>query len=46
LARKRSGISFGRVDVTRPFTEWPDAEAITGRLIGNSARLVETPVDG
>jgi hypothetical protein len=36
----------GRVDVTRPFTEWPDADAITGRLIGNYARLLETPVDG
>lgn len=36
----------GRVDVARPFTEWPDADAITGRLIGNYARLLETPVDG
>lgn len=36
----------GRVDVTRPFAEWPDADAITGRLIGNYARLLETPVEG
>lgn len=36
----------GRVDVARPFTEWRDADAITGRLIGNYARLLETTVDG
>ena len=36
----------GRVDLARPFTEWPDADAITGRLIGNYARLLETSVDG
>lgn len=36
----------GRVDLTRPFAEWPDADAITGRLIGNYARLLETTVEG
>lgn len=36
----------GRVDVTSPFAEWPDADTITGRLIGNYARLLETTVEG
>lgn len=36
----------GRVDVTRPFAEWPDANAITGRLIGKYAHLLETVVEG
>ncbi|QYA15925.1 SIR2 family protein [Rhizobium sp. AB2/73] len=35
-----------RVDLARPFAEWPDADAITGRLIGNYARLLETTVEG
>jgi hypothetical protein len=34
-----------RIDVTRPFSEWPDANAIFGRLIGNYARLLDIPVD-
>jgi SIR2-like domain len=36
----------GRIDVTRPFVDWPDAAAITGRLIGKYAHLLETPVEG
>lgn len=35
-----------RVDPSRPFTEWPDADAITGRLIGKYAHLLETSVEG
>ncbi|MGE3703382.1 MAG: SIR2 family protein [Hyphomicrobiaceae bacterium] len=41
-----SSDELDRIDVARPFTEWPGADAITGRLIGNYARLLETPVDG
>jgi hypothetical protein len=35
-----------RVDLKRPFVEWPDADAIVGRLIGNYARLLDITVDG
>ncbi len=36
----------GRVDLARPLSEWPDANAIVGRLIGNYARLLDIMVDG
>lgn len=36
----------GRVDVTRPFGDWPDADAIAERLIDRYAHLLDTPVDG
>lgn len=35
-----------RVDFSRPFAEWPDAEAITARLINNYARLLDVHVEG
>ena len=36
----------GRIDVTRPFGEWPDADAIAARLTARYAHLLDTPVDG
>jgi hypothetical protein len=35
----------GRIDLTRPFQEWPDATAITDRLIGKYSHLLETLVE-
>ena len=35
-----------RVDLTRPFGDWPDADAIAGRLISRYAYLLDIPVDG
>lgn len=34
-----------RLDLTRPYVEWPDAAAITGRLVNNYARLLDVIVD-
>lgn len=35
-----------RVDLGRPFTQWPDADAIVSRLISNYARFLDIAVDG
>lgn len=35
-----------RIDSARPFAEWPDVDAITARLIGKYAHLLETLVEG
>jgi hypothetical protein len=34
------------LDLEQPFSEWPDADAIIDRLIGDYARLIDIPVDG
>jgi hypothetical protein len=36
----------GRVDFGKPFSDWPDAEAITDRLIGKYSSLLDVEVDG
>ena len=36
----------GRVDLARPFSEWPDANAIVDRLVDNYSRLLDIQVDG
>jgi hypothetical protein len=41
-----SAAERARVDLTRPFVEWPDAEPITARLVTNYARLLDVPVEG
>jgi hypothetical protein len=37
---------MSRVDLSRPFSEWPDAESITTRLANNYARLLDVSVTG
>jgi hypothetical protein len=41
-----SAAEAARVDLVRPFNDWPDAEAITRRLISNYASLLDTEVEG
>jgi hypothetical protein len=40
-----SAVEWGRADFNLPFPQWPDAAAITERLVGNYARLLDVPVD-
>jgi hypothetical protein len=40
-----SAEEWTRVNFNLPFPQWPDAAAITGRLVGNYARLLDVPVD-
>ena len=36
----------GRVNLARPFSEWPDAEVIGNRLVDKYSRLLDIQVDG
>lgn len=46
LSLALSPTEITRVDLGRPFIEWPEAEAIVGRLSTNYARLLDITVDG
>lgn len=41
-----SDAERARVNLARPFSEWPDAQAIAGRLVNNYARLLQITVAG
>jgi len=41
-----SGDERARIDISMPFSTWPDADAIIGRLTNNYARLLDTQVAG
>jgi hypothetical protein len=36
----------GRLDLARPFSQWPDANTISNRLADKYSRLLDIPVDG
>ncbi len=37
---------WGRVDLQLPFSQWPDADSITSRLVANYSRVLDVTVDG